>query len=260
MSESTVRNALSAVKALHIRGGVVWNGGPRLELVIRGVANCAPTWSSLPERPGVTAEMLGILPIHLDLQDPKDATILAVANTAFWALARLGELLPESESASLDHLPKRADLRPVSQSGLSRSIHLPYTKVKRGKGEEVFLTNQSGLANPLPILENHLLVNQPSSGDTLFSFKGDQGGPRRILTKRAFLQRCNQVWSAQGQPQVKGHSFRIGGTTELLRAGVAPDVVKKMGRWSSDHFLRYWRSTQIVGERHVANVSAPMHR
>ncbi|KIO15919.1 hypothetical protein M407DRAFT_34464 [Tulasnella calospora MUT 4182] len=47
-------------------------------------------------------------------------------------------------------------------------------EVKRGKGEDIILTNQSGLANPLPILENHLRVNQPSLTDPLFSFV--QGG------------------------------------------------------------------------------------
>ncbi|TFK16572.1 hypothetical protein FA15DRAFT_548136, partial [Coprinopsis marcescibilis] len=60
------------------------------------------------------------------------------------------------------------------------------------------------------------------------------------LTKAHFLERCNQIWTGLGYLRITGHSFRIGGTTELLLAGVPPDVVKAMGRWSSDSFLKYW--------------------
>jgi hypothetical protein len=48
------------------------------------------------------------------------------------------------------------------------------------------------------------------------------------------LQCCNEIWGAAGYPHTTGHSFRIGGTTELLLPGVTVDVVKAMGRWSSD--------------------------
>ncbi|KIK74200.1 hypothetical protein PAXRUDRAFT_176435 [Paxillus rubicundulus Ve08.2h10] len=34
-----------------------------------------------------------------------------------------------------------------------------------------------------------------------------------------------------------GHSFQIGGTTELLVTGVPPDVIKVLGWWSSDAFF-----------------------
>jgi len=40
---------------------------------------------------------------------------------------------------------------------------------------------------------------------------------------------------------VLGHSFRIGGTVELLLAGVPPEIVAATGGWSSLAFLLYWR-------------------
>ncbi|KAF9218783.1 hypothetical protein BS17DRAFT_642718, partial [Gyrodon lividus] len=61
------------------------------------------------------------------------------------------------------------------------------------------------------------------------------------LTQKKFLARCNSIWTSKGIPVSAGHSFRIGGTTELLLAGVPPDIVKALGRWSSDAFLCYWR-------------------
>lgn len=254
-AESTIRNALSAVKAAHIRRGLRWHGGPRLALVVKGVANLAPPSSKAAQRPPVTADMIATLATTANLTAPLDAAILATAAVALWGQARLGELLPESKATPLIHLPCLANLKPLSATRLSRTLHLPYTKVKRNQGEDIVITNQSGLANPLPIIENHLRVNNPSASDPLFSY-ATSNGPRRILTKAAFLRRCNEIWAAQGLAIAKGHSFRIGGTTELLKAGVPPDVVKKMGRWNSDHCLTYWRELQTVGERHAANASS----
>jgi site-specific recombinase XerD len=39
-----------------------------------------------------------------------------------------------------------------------------------------------------------------------------------------------------------GHSFRIGGATELARAGAPGHIIQKMGRWSSDAFKLYIRT------------------
>ena len=43
-----------------------------------------------------------------------------------------------------------------------------------------------------------------------------------------------------------GHSFCIGGTTEWLLAGVSPETVAKIGRWTSLAFLLYWRHVSEV--------------
>ena len=50
-----------------------------------------------------------------------------------------------------------------------------------------------------------------------------------------------------------GHSFHIGGATEWLLAGVPPETVAKIGRWSSLAFLLYWRRVSEVISRAVLN-------
>ncbi|KAF9222759.1 hypothetical protein BS17DRAFT_656672, partial [Gyrodon lividus] len=60
------------------------------------------------------------------------------------------------------------------------------------------------------------------------------------LTWKKFLMCCNLIWTSKGIPVSAGHSFRIGSTTELLLAGVPPDIVKALGHWSLDTFLCYW--------------------
>ncbi|KAH7926292.1 hypothetical protein BV22DRAFT_983550, partial [Leucogyrophana mollusca] len=103
--------------------------------------------------------------------------------------------------------------------------------------------------DPVAALDNHLFVNALPADAPLFAFSSPSG--LRCLTKRKFLARCNSIWSAAGIPTLSGHSFRIGGTTTLLLSGVSPDVVKAMGRWSSDAFLRYWRSLELVVPLHA---------
>lgn len=66
------------------------------------------------------------------------------------------------------------------------------------------------------------------------------------MTRSTFLTRCNDIWVAQGFPNLPGHAFRIGGATELLLQGVHPDVVSMQGRWSSDAFLDYWRRIDTI--------------
>ena len=46
---------------------------------------------------------------------------------------------------------------------------------------------------------------------------------------------------AAGINAPSGHSFRIGGTLEYLLQGMSFEVMKSLGRWSSDAFRLYLR-------------------
>lgn len=49
-----------------------------------------------------------------------------------------------------------------------------------------------------------------------------------------------------GIDSIKGHGIRIGSTLEYLLRGVPFDVVKSMGRWSSEAFVLYLRKHAII--------------
>lgn len=170
-AESTIRNSLSAVKAAHIRRGLQWHGGPRLALVVKGVTNLAPLSSKATQRPPVTASMVSTLVTASNLATPLDAAILATAAVALWGQARLGELLPESKTTPLTHLPRLTDLKPLSTTRLSRTLHLPYTKVKRSQGDHKPV-------RPRQPSSNH---REPSPGQQPFRF-------------RPALQLCSNPW------------------------------------------------------------------
>jgi hypothetical protein len=122
----------------------------------------------------------------------------------------------------------------------------------------VVLVDQHITINPIATLVRHLRVNNIPDDTHLFSYTTPNGFSS--LTKPLFLRRCNEIWSLLGYPRTTGHCFRIGGTTELLVAGIPPDVVKVMGRWSSDSFLRYWRSLDDIAPQYVRHLHAKKRR
>ena len=249
---STPRARLSALKAWHIMHNMEWKGSPRLCYVLSGVHNSAPGSSTRPPRPPINTRMLSQLIDNLNLDSPLDAAVAACATTAFWGQCRLGELLPASlRSPPTTTLPTRDGFKRSIQNPQSCVLRLPRTKTHK-HGQDVVLVDQRAPINPVALLKNHIRVNNIPNDAYLFSYTSTLGPS--FLSRDLFLKRCDAVWSLLGYPRTVGHSFRIGGTTELLIAGTPPDIVKVMGRWSSDSFLRYWRSLDALAPQYVRNL------
>lgn len=253
-SRTTPRNRLSALKAWHVAHNMEWKGSARLRYVLNGVHSLAPHGSKRRPRPPVNATMIVQLVERLNLGDPLDIAVAACAVTAFWGQCRLGELLPSSSSVpSSSPFPARSDFKRSERNPLSCTIHLPRTKTHR-HGQDVVLVDQRTPINPISLLKKHLRVNDVPRDAHLFSYTSASG--LSSLTKSRFLRRCNSIWGPLGYPHTTGHCFRIGGTTELLIAGTPPEVVKATGRWSSDSFLRYWRSLDEIAPQYIRHLHA----
>lgn len=248
----TPRGRISALKAWHLAHNVEWRGSTRLRYVLNGVHNFAPAHSRRAPRPPVTRKMLSQLVEGLNPESSLDAAVAACAVTAFWGQCRLGELLPPSLLPVPPHsLPTRSDFKRSVRNPQSCLLHLPVTKTHR-HGQDVVLVDQETPINPITLLKTHIRRNNVSGSSHIFSYCTPSGA--LSLTKNLFTQRCNAIWSQLGYPRITGHSFRIGGTTELLIAGTPPDVVRATGRWSSESFMRYWRSLEDIVPRHIRNL------
>lgn len=255
-SGSSARNLLAGVRALHLYLGLPYAGGIRLLQVLRGVENLRPAESRRAARAPVTVELLCALARSLSPGSGFDAACFAAATAAFWCQARLGEFL--SDSASVHDpakFPSRCNLGPPATAKGSRSLHLPWTKTTRTAGASIVICRQVGPADPIAAMEYHLALNDMPPYFPLFAYTAN--GSIIALTKKRFLDRCNSVWGALLSHELSGHCFRIGGTTELLLRGISPHVVKALGRWSSDAFLRYWRSTDALAHLHLEDSSEP---
>jgi hypothetical protein len=255
---STPRNRLAALKAWHVTHNMEWKGSARLRYVLNGVRNLTPGSSKRPPRPPINATMIAQLIEHLDPQSHLDAAVAACATTAFWGQCRLGELLPATTSnPSPIPLPTRSGLKRSQRNPHSCILHLPCTKTNQ-HGQDVVLVDQRSAVNPITMLKRHLNLNSMPLDAHIFSYRS--GDILSSLTKPLFLQRCNDIWQTLGYPRTTGHSFRIGGTTELLLSGIPPDVVKATGRWSSDSFLRYWRSLDDIAPQYIRHIHSAGRR
>ncbi|KAJ7810374.1 hypothetical protein B0H14DRAFT_3757670 [Mycena olivaceomarginata] len=105
---------------------------------------------------------------------------------------------------------------------------------------------------PVTAFDHHEGINHsPPPNTPPFAFRSDAGW--RHLTKDLFLQSSAAIFRSSGLDLVFGHSYRIGGSLELLTAGVAPEVVMKIGGWTSLCFLIYWRRLERISP--LANTS-----
>ncbi|KAF5387865.1 hypothetical protein D9615_000293 [Tricholomella constricta] len=249
LAGNSIRSKCAALRSWHILNGLPWLGGTHLSYTIKGCEASRPASSFASKRAPVTSNMLSTLLSGLDLNDCRDSCVASVATTAFWGQLRLGELLPDRESLVPERLlPSWSHLGPPNANG-SRVLHLPQSKTSGSAGEDVVIMRQSA-ADPVACLLGHQRINAVDDSWLLSWYRSSDGMPV-ALSKRKFLARCNSILAGVGFPPISGHSFHIGGTTHFLLADVPPDVVKLMGRWSSDSFFRYWHCLEIIAPLHA---------
>ncbi|KAJ7142884.1 hypothetical protein C8R44DRAFT_866161 [Mycena epipterygia] len=179
----------------------------------------------------------------LDLSRPFDAAIWSVATAAFWGCRRLGELtIPSAKKYDpklhISHGALIKRIRPDSSTPAT-AVPLPWTKSTRERGGMLTLTDRDDELCPSKALANHLRINErvPTNAP-LFAFQNSNNWSPMI--KDWFMDRCKPIWKNTNLLAVFGHSFRIGGSTELLLAGVPCDIVAALGGWTSLTFLLYW--------------------
>ncbi len=167
---------------------------------------------------------------------------------------RLGELLPASaNNFTRNQLPSRGNWSLSPDSKDSSKIFLPWTKTTGKAGALVTLPHQAPPLDPTKAICLHLVSSRLPDSALLCEYTED--GKVRTLDKEDFMAICNNVWSLHGFQRITGHSFRIGGTTSLLLSGVDAEIVKGMGRWSSDAFKLYWRKVEVLFAKHASDVS-----
>ncbi|KAG1719864.1 DNA breaking-rejoining enzyme, partial [Suillus paluster] len=260
-SDKTLNNWLAGLQFWHVINGASWQSAPLLHHARRGFAKMVPTSSCRTKRPPVTIDALCILFDHLDLTIAFNVAVCTVALVSFWCCCRLGELLIASPNVfdPLKHVSR--SIVPIPSITLSNhaqtrasTLHIPWSKTTKEQGADISIMARDHRTCPLTALERHLLINcDIPSHAPLFSFqKGTGWSP---MTRPLFLARCNEIWVAQGFPNLPGHVFRIGGTTELLLQGTHPDIVAMQGRWTSDAFLEYWRCIDTILPLFIASTA-----
>ncbi|THH29295.1 hypothetical protein EUX98_g4898 [Antrodiella citrinella] len=255
---STIRNYFFAVRAWHIIHRLPWTlDQDTIDAVLKGSQALTPPSSIRARRSPVTLEALSNIQRTLDLSQGRDAAVWACAVCCYYGIARLGELtvktIAKFKAKPTQYVRRQNVSLQVDRGGRKvTAIFIPVTKVSKS-GEEIYFAQQDGLTDPESALRNHFNINKPSDAEHLFmhTFKKS----RVPLSKDIMLKRL-KVCAHFVDPTASsftGHSFRIGGTLEYLLRGVPFEVVKTLGRWSSNAFQIYLRKHAQILAPYIQN-------
>jgi hypothetical protein len=251
----TIRLWLDGLRLWHMYNLAEWHGESAWVQSSMKAADRLGVSHSCPARGPITAKHLHALRKALVISQPRDAAIWAAATSAFFGCRRLGELLPRSRNEFSNVRQASRGCRISSSTSNGRRVlgfHLPWTKTTSIRGGECILTATGDELCPVTALENHLKVNSGIPLDaSLFAFRTSSGFD--TLTKTSFLHSCSSIFVVAGLDPIHGHSFRIGGTCFYLESGTAPEIVMKLGGWSSLCFLLYWRNLQSILPSHITS-------
>lgn len=253
----TVKGYLAGVRAWHFAQG--WpdplsdRDHERINFSLRGLGRAFGP-RKRPIRPPITLAMLRALRVTLNLADPFDACIWAMATAAYWGMMRFGEVSVKSRAAfnPNKHLRRRDAFFGTDLDGKDYlRLDLQDAKTaKPGEIQNVFLTGDGELG-PLQALRNLAQVVPAGPNDPMFSWR-DRNGTIRPMVKDAALDRINSILSAWGWGTAFGHSFRIGGASYYLAQKVDPEIVRLAGRWKSLAYEAYIRAFEQVASRHFS--------
>ena len=255
-SGKTLANYFYAIRAWHTLHGAPWlMNAAEMKAALDGASILAPPSSKRPKRSPMTVATIILLASKLDRSIPLDAAVFACLTTTFYSAARLGEFtLPSLKAFIPSQHVKPSDVRlDQDRNGLQVTVFkLPRTK-SAINGEDVFWAIQQGASDPQAALANHFAINNPAQDRPLFSWKHPNG--LRPLTRNEFVRRISQAAAELGLDSIKGHGIRIGATLEYLLRGVPFDVIKSIGRWSSEAFLLYLRQHAVIIAPYIQGTS-----
>ncbi|KAG2740419.1 hypothetical protein P692DRAFT_20753281, partial [Suillus brevipes Sb2] len=247
-SGKTITNYVYAVKAWHTLHGQPWEiQQDELKASLDGTSELTPDTSKRLKREPFTVKFILDIRTHLNLSAPLDAAVFVCLTSAFFGLCHTGELTVKSMKAfdPTKHVKRsnlEMDIEDRHELRVTK-IFLPRTKVAMA-GEGVYWVQQQDLSDPKAAILNHLLINDPSQDSHLFAWKHKNG--MRPLTRSEFWKRISGIVKRAGLGNLKSHGLRIGGTLEYLLRGVPFDVVKSMGRWSSEVFTIYLHKHVLI--------------
>ena len=257
VAPSTAKDYMHTANAWHER----WVGyGLGAGLPLTRVSKMLDGLARLQGAPPPRRLRIGVRPKHLrqaidaglDTRDPLNANYATAFEVCLVAIARAGEIasgLPRGAFDVLRH-PSRADLtfeydsagNPISATimivnskarGIEARRKVPVVLPMHGTylspGYRLWLLDRS--IDPVPDASRAItpLFRDPAT-NTILTVDGLRASLRAILSN---IGRDGSTYGA--------HSLRIGGATAMAFCQASAEVIKDVGRWNSDAYLRYIR-------------------
>jgi hypothetical protein len=195
-------------------------------------------------------------------------TTAALIVVAYFFLLRVGEYTPSTDRKRKKRtIPLRKKDVKLFRNGLMLSPESDLAVLLAADSASINLENQKNGQKNATL--SHSSTDDPEFDPTsslaylLFALRGkspdmpignfldEQGNTRSVSAKeirtavRIGAAADNLEDSGYDLSRIGSHSLRVGGAVRLKIAGYDSDMIKKLGRWSSDTYLRYIQS-QIV--------------
>lgn len=248
LSHSTVKNYLAGIRFTYLRAGVdtcldlpTSNTTCRINALLRGYKKLNPSSNKkrLPITHDILSKIVSVLR-HGLLGEVNDMAMEAMCNLGFFGFMRCGEI---TCGASFDPAVNMCISDVSFQSNSKCSILLKVSKtdqVRQGVTVNVFST--SSLCCPVNSLARFLEVRRKHGAkpsDPLFVDRD-----MSPVTRAVFLQWLSTVIARVGlnPASYSGHSLRIGAATSASSAQLEDSLIRTLGRWKSDCFVRYIRT------------------
>ena len=239
-SDSSVRNYISGVKALHTLLALPFPAtGSELRLVLRGIRRLKsrPPHQAAP----ITLSLLKDFFSLLDLTQPIDSVFWCLFLMAFYTLARKSNLVASSIAGR--RRPNKQILRSdVQLSSAGLLVTFRWTKTMQDGSRPLVVpcvAVPGSILCPVQAFSNMLdRVPAPSHGAAFVL--PHKHGVRPVTYKDFMLVlRCLIASLGLDPSKFSSHSFRHGGTTFAYRSGVPDQLIKVQGDWASDAYTRY---------------------
>ena len=229
-----------------------------LSSVLTGIHRILGT-PPMPRLP-MTVNILRRIRSRLNLNSSRHASFWAICLTAFFGLFRKSHLLPVSVSA-FD--PKRQFLRSdFVFKDCVVYIHVRWSRTIQ-LGQRTILiplvSQPQSVLCPVAAISQAFALTPGGTQDTqVFCFRSSTSATLSVFTYKAFMSFMKQILVELGLPshQYGTHSFRRGGASFALQAGVPLDVISLMGDWKSDAMYLYLHmplSQRISAQRAIAS-------
>lgn len=165
----------------------------------------------------------------------------AMCGLAFFAFLRVGEITVTSDSADVLQLNQITKF--VDAMGNTQALNVTFYKFKHHYNHRpisIRVARRDDLC-PVALISAYLEIRGNSDGPLFRTLDG------RPITRTVFTAFMRNVVTQCGLDpnQYKGHSFRIGAASHAAECGHTDAQIRLMGRWKSDAFKKYIRTTSI---------------
>ena len=229
---------LSGVKTLHrlMRYPVDQFHDLLVKLTLKGIHRNNPYIPK--EAPPMTLEILSEIYNKLDMSIEDDVIFWAVTLVGFFLLLRKCNLVPDSVNKfDSAHQLSRKDLQ-IEVDHIKVTLH--WTKNSQCGNKPLRFALPRIPGSPLCPVEAVLAVLLLVEGSPLDSlFKRSDG---TCYTYQNLQNRLAQLSTQLGlSEKLTSHSLRSGGATNAFLSGVPAEIIKILGHWKSDCYLKYIR-------------------